>query len=195
MTFEEYLEWESQQEELWELVDGYPVLRSERWERDPVTGMAGTTVAHNLIVVNLLRHLGNRLAGSNCRPMASHLKHRSVSKTARYPDASIDCGRPEMGSLEAAEPRVIFEVISKSNTMAQQMLLLADYQAIASVRHIAFIEQARPSVVLWTRNVDGWRAVEVVGLDAALDLSAVGVSLPMAELYEGVSFEIAVSDG
>ena len=189
MTYEEYLDWESQQEELWELVNGYPVLRSDRWERDPVTGMAGTTIAHNLIVGNILRHLGNRLAGGPSRAMASHLKHQSVHRTARYPDASIDCGQAPMASLDAAEPRVIFEVISKSNTVAQQMLLLADYLAIASVRHIAFIEQSRPSVILWTRNADGWRAVEASELEAELDLSAVGVVLPLSELYEGVVFE------
>lgn len=191
MTYEEYLDWESQQEELWELVNGYPVLRSERWDRDPVTGMAGTTIAHNLIVVNLLGALRERLRGSPCRPMASHLKHQSVHRTARYPDASIDCGQASMGSLDAAEPRVIFEVISKSNTVAQQMLLLADYQAIGSVRHIAFIEQSRPAVILWTRNADGWRAVEVSGLDTEVELEAVEVKLPLSELYEGVTFETA----
>jgi hypothetical protein len=41
MSFDEYMAWEAEQEEKWELVDGRPVLRSDRWWRDPVTGMAG----------------------------------------------------------------------------------------------------------------------------------------------------------
>jgi hypothetical protein len=31
MSFEEYLEWEARQDEKWELVDGRPVRRSDRW--------------------------------------------------------------------------------------------------------------------------------------------------------------------
>lgn len=183
MSFEEYLAWEAEQEEKWKLVDGWPVLRSERWSRDPVTGMAGTAIAHNIIVANLITSLTSRLRGGPCWAVPSHLKHRSSHKTARYPDASVDCG-PD--SLLASEPRVIFEVLSASNTVRGQMLL-ADYQAIPSAAHIVFVEQDRPSAVLRTRNPDGWRAEGVEGLDAVLPLTGIGLDLPVAEIYERLS--------
>jgi Uma2 family endonuclease len=189
MTFEEYHAWEQEQDELWELVNGVPVLRSDRWDRDPITGMSGTTRAHNRIVANILRHAGNRLAGGSCTALASHLKHRSSVKSARYPDASIECDSTDMQSLVAENTRVIFEVLSKSNTPAQQMLLLADYQAIKGLAHMVFVEQQRPAVIFWTRNADGWRAEEVFGFDAVLPLTAVQIELPLAEIYEGLTFD------
>ena len=80
-------------------------------------------------------------------------------------------------------------MLSKSNTPRQQLLVLSDYLAIDELAHMAFIEQDRAAVVLWTRNPDGWRAEEVTGLDAALPLTAVGVDLPLAEIYEGLQLE------
>ena len=103
-TFEEYLEWEAAQEEKWELVDGYAYRRSERWHYDPTTGMAGATFAHNLIQSNLIRHLGNRFAGGPCRALPSELKTRSARGSSRYPDVTVECGRPAPGSLLSAEP-------------------------------------------------------------------------------------------
>ena len=75
------------------------------------------------------------------------------------------------------------------------MLLLSDYQAIATLRHIAFVEQTTPAVLLWTRHADGWRAEDVSGLEASLALEAVGVQLPLADIYEGLTFEAATSNG
>lgn len=189
MTFEAYHAWEQEQDEMWELVNGVPQLRSDRWERDPVTGMSGTTRAHNIIVANILRHLGNRLAGRPCRALASHLKHRSSVKSARYPDASVECGPADLQSLTASDTRVIFEVLSASNTLVQQMLLLADYFAIPELAHMVFVEQHRPAAILWTRNPDGWRAADIQGWDAILPLTAIGVDLPLSEVFEGMGYE------
>jgi hypothetical protein len=59
-TWNEYMAWEAEQEEKWELVDGYAVPRDERWAYDAAVGMAGARRFHNLAVANLVRHLGLR---------------------------------------------------------------------------------------------------------------------------------------
>jgi len=42
--------------------------------------------------------------------------------------------------------------------------------------------------VLWERGPDrGWRQA-IDGLDAVVDLPAIGVALQLAELYDGVAF-------
>lgn len=187
-TWDQYMEWEAQQEEKWELVDGYAVRRSERWWFDPVTGMAGATAAHNRVVANLIRHLGNRLAGGPCWAAPSDLKARSPTGSARYPDVTVECGRPDPNSLLSAEPRVLIEVLSPSNTLPEQLRLLDDYQAIAAVQQIVFLEQASPSLLSWTRAGDAWPRLAVEGLEAVLEMPSLDAALPLSEIYDGLDF-------
>lgn len=186
MSFEEYLVWEAEQEEKWELVDGVPVLRSERWSHDPVTGMAGATFAHNRIVFNLLRHLGNRLAGGPCVPLPSDLKVRAKTGNARYPDVVVECGRPENGDLLAKQPTVLFEVQSPSNRRGRQMRLIADYQSMDTVQHVVFIEQHCVDVTIWNRTEGPWIVNEYEALTDVLPLPAIGTEIGLSEIYEGL---------
>jgi len=190
-TFEEYLAWEAKQEEKWELVDGYAVRRSERWWFDPATGMAGATWRHNAIVANLITGLNNRLRGGPCRAFPSDIKARSPRGNTRYPDVTVECGRPGSDSLVSAEPRVLIEVLSPSNSLRQQLQLLDDYQAMEAVQQIVFIEQGRASLLVWTRGEGGWPRDAVEGLEATLDLPSLQTALPLAEIYEGVEFDEA----
>jgi len=187
-TFDEYLAWEAEQEEKWELVDGYAVRRSDRWHYDAATGMAGATYAHNLLQSNLLRHLGNRLFGGPCRALPSELKTRSPTGSGRYPDITVQCGRSKPGDLVSSEPRILFEVLSASNTLPRQLRLLDDYQAIPTVEQIVFLEQDRPFALVWVREGGGWRRSEVDGLETDLSLPSIEQALPMREVYEGLDF-------
>lgn len=186
MTFEEYLEWEADQDEKWELVDGYPVRWSDRKDFDPATGMAGTTQAHGRLVANLIVALRSRLRGGPCTPLPSQIKLEAARGNARYPDVSVDCGTAANESLTIAEPRVLFEVLSRSNTFARQLRLLEDYQATAAVAQIVWLEQRWQSAILWTRTGDGWSREMVEGPDAVLELASIGVNLPLSEVYEGL---------
>lgn len=188
MTFEEYLEWEALQEEKWELIDGQPVLRSARWSYDPVTGMAGATYGHNLVIANLLGGLNRRLRPGPCRALPSDIKTRSPTGNTRYPDVTVECGSPDFSSLASAEPRVLFEVLSPSNTLKQQLKLLDDYQAVPAVAQIVWLEQDRPSALSWTREGEGWRRQELEGVEAVLELPSLDVSLPLSEVYEDFGF-------
>lgn len=187
-TWDEYMDWEAQQEEKWELVDGYAVRRSERWRFDSATGMAGATRAHNRISSNLIVHLGGRLRGGPCWAAPSDLKARSPTGSGRYPDVTVECGDGTLESLLSVEPRVMLEVLSPSNTLKQQLKLLDDYQAIASVQQIVYFEQDRPSLLSWRRAGAEWPRQTLEELEAVLDLPSIGVGLPLSEIYEGLGF-------
>ncbi len=52
------------------------------------------------------------------------------------------------------------------------------------------IEPDRPSALHYSRNDDAaWTLHEMDSLDGVLSLSAVGVDLQLAEVYEGLAFE------
>ena len=80
---EEYLANERQAETKHEYLDG------------EVYAMAGASEAHNLIVANLIREVGNRLRGGRCRVYPSDMRLQ-VEETGlfTYPDVMVVCDRP-----------------------------------------------------------------------------------------------------
>ena len=108
----------------------------------------------------------------------------------RFPDVTIDCGPRRPTSYESAEPTVVFEVLSPSTRRFDLLRKGDEYRGVASMRHIVILEPDRAEALLWTRADDGsWpEARPITGLAAELALSAVGVTLPMAEIYEDVDF-------
>ncbi len=185
MDTEEFLLWVREQPERWELVDGRPVLKFGRRPE----GMAGASDAHDQIVVNLIAILRGLLRGGPCRAKTADQASRMARGNIRYPDVTIDCGPRRPGAYETAEPTVFFEVLSPS-TRGFDLLRKADeYRAVPTLRHIVMLEPDRAEVMIWTREPDGaWpQPVEVKGLDGAIALPAVGVTLPMAEVYEDVA--------
>lgn len=180
MSVEAFLAWEETQDEKWELVDGAPHLRRTRM-------MAGGTPRHAQLAANVLIAIGPRLRGSPCRVYGSDLKVRS-DDAVRYPDVTIDCGTRD--SAKTAEtPRVLFEVLSPSNSTFQQTRLLADYQAIETVEQVVFISQDAAEAQTWRRVANGWTLEDIAGLAAEISLGAIDTHITMAEIYDGVAFD------
>ena len=184
MTVSEFLAWEVAQPEKWELVDGRPVLRAVRkWGRlDVAQGMAGGTVQHGVIAANIIAALKPRLRGGPCLPIGSDVRVATAEGAARYPDVTVDCGERAPGELLLKAPRLLFEMLSPANSFSQQLLLLEEYQAIASVAQIVFVAQTEPLAHVWTREGQSWRRSDHAGQDAVLALDSIGCELPLAEV-------------
>ena len=180
MTVDEFLAWEETQEEKWELVSGAPVLRETRL-------MAGGTPGHARIAANVIAALHPRLRGGPCAVYTSDFKVRAVD-AVRYPDVTVDCGTDRKAKT-AGDPRVVFEVLSPSNNAFVQTRLLTDYQSIETVEQIVFLNQDAPEAQVWRRAANGWTFEAVTSLDATMALPSIGADLPLAEDYEGVTFE------
>lgn len=176
MSFDRYIEWEKSQERKHELVGG------------EIKCMAGGTAAHNAVCANLLGSLWQRLRGKPCRPYGSDMKVRIPQGNVRYPDVTVDCGKPKPGDLWAAEPRIIIEVLSPSTEWFDQTQKLEEYQSIPSVAQVAFLSQNRPFGRVWTRSNDGWNSVDAEGMEARFALAAIETDVPLSEAYEGVEF-------
>ena len=180
---EAFLAWEADQPQRWELIDGRPRL------------MTGGTQAHDLIAVNITAALRQRLRGSPCRPGGSDLRLVTGNGNVRYPDALIDCGplRPE--SHEASEPAVVFEVLSRSTAWIDLHAKLRDYDATPGTRLYVLVAPDTPWVAVWTRDPSGRLAVAaaLAEPDAVLALDPVPAALPLAEIYEGLSFPAPVA--
>jgi Uma2 family endonuclease len=150
--------------------------------RGRIVAHAAPNPEHGAILGNLVREIGNRLRGhADCRPevgsgAAPKFERRD---TARIPDATIRCGKL---------PRVLFEVISPSELQHKREWdqKRSDLQAVEGVQEIIEIFQDEILVHAWRRLSEAWTFESVGGSEAELTLPSVGISVPLAALYERV---------
>ena len=158
-----------------------------------IFAMAGGSPRHNSIGVNLVASLKNRLRGSLCRPFNSDQRIRiSASGLATYPDVSIICGELQLDAQDAdaiVNPRVLFEVISKSTEGYDRGKKFDFFRQIDSLSEYVLVSQEDSQVECFTRQSDGnWLLSITKGLSGALRLSTVLVELPLVEIYEDIVF-------
>lgn len=100
---------------------------------------------------------------------------------------TVDCGPRSPNGLASVEPAVCFEVLSPSTRRFDLLKKADEYRRTPTLKHFVLLEPGQAKVMLWSRDADGdWAPQEIAGVDGMLDLPAIGVSLPMAEVYEDV---------
>jgi Uma2 family endonuclease len=179
MDADAFLQWCLGQEGRYEFVNG------------EIVAMAGATERHDRVVGNLFVALAVRLRAKPCRPHTGDLAVRTSHDKIRRPDVSVDCEPGRDAAIEAERPTAVFEVLSPSTRQTDLVLKLDEYRQIRDLRHIVLIEQMAPDIVVYSREEAGgaWVATPLHGLDAMMELAAIGVSLPLSELYADVEFE------
>lgn len=176
MTQRDFLNWQTGQDALYELVDGRPVPRS----------MTGATRRHDRIVTNAILSFGARLRDGPCWPSTADIAVRTGAGLRR-PDLTIDCGPFDPASLVAGEPVLVLEVLSPSTERIDTIVKLDEYRALASLRHILIAEPDAAHVLMYSRGRDDrWTSLDHIGLDTVLEMSAPACTLPLAELYDRV---------
>lgn len=177
-TVEEFFVWQEGQPERYELVDGFPMRM-----------MAGAKNVHADIVVNVLAELRNQLRGGGCRPFTSDGSVETKPGQIRRPDVGVDCGRRDPNATKATSPRVVVEVLSPTTRDFDTIGKLEEYKLIDGLARIVVIEPNAPEVIVLARGVDrSWRKAVRQGLDQEIDMPEIGVTLAVAEIYDGVEF-------
>jgi Uma2 family endonuclease len=180
MTPDAFLDWCQDQEGRWELYHGIPIEM-----------MTGASNAHDDLVINVIAALKERLRGKPCRPRTADVASRMQGGNIRRPDISVDCGPRDPRSLETTAPTVFIEVLSPSTRSFDLLRKPEEYKRVPSLRNILLIDPDMARVWVWSRSDDQtpWSDHDAVGVDAVIALPAVGVDLPLAVIYEGVTFE------
>jgi Uma2 family endonuclease len=177
-TVEEFFAWQEGQSERYELVDGFPIRM-----------MAGARNVHDDIVVNVLAALRNQLRGRECRPFTGDGALETKPGQIRRPDVGVDCGRRDPNATRAALPRVVVEVLSPTTRDFDTLDKLEGYKIVDSLERIVVIEPNAPEVIVWVRGAGrNWGRVAFRGLDQAVDMPEIGVTLPLKEIYDDVEF-------
>jgi Uma2 family endonuclease len=107
----------------------------------------------------------------------------------RFPDVYVDRKSPEARGtdLAAVEPVILVEVLSPSSLARDFHDKWNDYRGISSLVHYLVISHEEARVWLTTRSGETWSAIEsFAGLEEIVFFPGFGISLPLADIYDGV---------
>lgn len=173
-TVEEFLEWERQQAEQYEHIDG--VIRM----------MVGGTSDHFTIAGNLFAILRSRLRGGPCRAYFEGMKV-DVGTGVAYPDAVVTCSEVGPRKDEVPEPVVIAEVLSKNTESLDRGAKWISYQTLESLRQHVLLLQDELHVEVYDRTDGGWQYNVLPGADVVLRIAVGGIEVGRRDLYEDTS--------
>jgi len=179
MTIENFLAFTEGQPdgERWELIDGVAVMSPS------------PTLWHQIIAANIVIALG-----------AAKLQHGGTWTIAlgvgtRVPISPASLPQPDVMVLERVvtgkpspitdDALVLFEVLSKSNTPADQTWRRRVYASVPNCQHYVTVSSRKKIEVVRYDRASGWRPVRIRDVQSALDLPALGVTIPLADIYRG----------
>ena len=183
-TQEAFFAWAGTQEGRYEF-DGF----------QPVA-MTGGTVNHALISRRLNRALDRRLQGGPCQPLGPDAGVATLGTAIRYPDALVTCAKLDGTALTVPGVVVVFEVLSANTSRTDRIVKVREYAAVASIRRYVIVESVSVGLTVMERPGPDtvWQVTALTGEDV-LRMPEIGIDLPVAELYEGVSLpEIAAGE-
>ena len=178
-SIEEYLEVEKTSEE------------KHEFYRGEIFVMSGSKVSHNTIAVNLTVLLGQKLKGKSCKPFNSDQRiYIPENSLFTYPDISIICG--EILTLNNDDwnilnPSVIIEVLSPGTKDYDRGGKFKLYRDINTLKEYILVDTETISIEVFRINDNGyWQLEEYKKIDSTLLVKAVQISIPVAEIYQGI---------
>lgn len=180
---EDYLEFERSSEIRHEFLDG------------DLFAMAGESLSHSRVCINLAREVGNKLKGNPCEPLSPNMKVRTSNASLfAYPDLTIVCGEPKFHDLKKdvlVNPKVIFEVLSPSTEIYDRTTKFMRFRlGNETLSDYILVSQDKPFVEHFTRQDNGdWRYRSYYNLADSFEIESVECSLSLAEIYDRVEFE------
>lgn len=164
--------------EHWELIEGVAIMN------------ASPTEWHQQIVMNigsiLLVTKNDRNARWSVMPGVGTRVPASPKSLPR-PDLFVKDG-PAADAHIASDGVILFEVLSRSNKKADQAWRRRVYASIPSCCHYVTVSTKVAEVVRYDRS-DKWTGAKLQGLDAALVLAAIDVTIPLRDIYRWTPIE------
>ena len=166
--------------------------REERFELDRgrVIMMTGGSRAHRQIAFNLAKALDARIDPIKWAVLLDfgvNLPPESI----RFPDVIIDCAGENSKDLTATAPVLIAEVLSPASERVDLGDKSAEYLRLPSLAAYLVLAQDQLKAWVWTRGTAGFPCgPEVVeGGEAAIRVAALGIDLPLGEIYARVKMD------
>lgn len=181
-SIEEYLDMENAATEKYEYYKG------------EIFAMSGAKVPHITIHKNLMGRLFSKLDGKKCQPYGSDARIHIESNTLfTYPDISIICG--ELMTLNddnynILNPTVLIEILSSSTKNYDRGEKFKLYRDITTLKEYILVDSESIHIEVFRLNENNhWELEEFNSLNDNIPINAIGETLSLSEIYDGVKFE------
>jgi Uncharacterized protein conserved in cyanobacteria len=149
-----------------------------------VYAMTGASESHNLLAINMLSELRNKLKNSPCRVFISDMKLK-VANDFFYPDVMVVCQHNNESEYYQQSPVIIVEVLSASTRKFDKTAKRLKYQNIPTLEEYVLIEQRIAEIEVF-RKKDHWQS-SYYYLGDALTFESLGVTVLVEDIYYQVS--------
>jgi Uma2 family endonuclease len=171
---------ENDPEHRYEYLDGYIYM------------MTGGSPDHAIIGNNIGRMLGNLLQGRRCIVYNSDLYVELSDNYRVCPDVTVSCDPRDRGSKDAIRyPCLVVEVLSPATEARDRGKKSLQYRSCPTIQEYLLVNTDPPIIEIFRREKNGFWTLYTVGKDDTVELSNLGVHLPVAEVYQNTSLEEA----
>lgn len=169
------------------------VSMKHEFYRGEMFAMGGASREHNLITGNAGASLHAQLADRPCEAYQNDMRVKvAASGLYAYPDVVVTCEKPRFEDDKfdtLLNPQSIIEVLSDSTEKYDRGKKFELYRQIESLREYVLVSQDRAHIEVFARDDDGpWRLSEATGLEATIELPAIGCRLSLTDVYAKVSW-------
>lgn len=156
--------------------------------------MAGGTINHNQIIINLCIMLGLAFKKRDFRVFAGDVKlHIPVVDTFTYPDVLVIKGKPDYWQNRrdiVCNASLIIEVLSDSTKDYDRSGKFEIYRHLPDLQDYILISQDKILVEHFAKqSAKQWLLTDYTELSENLPLAQLNETLAIAELYDKVEFE------
>lgn len=159
------------------------------WKGGRVVQMTNVSRAHARIVTNFIRVFSSLLDIDRWSVFANDFGVET-DDAIRYPDIVVEPFEDDEKGKRSCRPAILVEVLSPSTSGTDFIEKLQEYCTFGTLQAYIVASQDEAIVWVWQRDAASGafpaKPQEIAGRKAAVELTALGLSLPMAELYRGI---------
>lgn len=178
MSIEAFEAWVAKQDRHYELVRGRPVMMNE------------TTRNHSKITTNLVRLILNATDPNIYHVAIGDFGLQTGEDTIRLADIMVTPAGGPGKERRTREALLLVEILSPSTSHVDFGDKQNEYLALSSLQAYLIVAQDKACAWLWVRGEDGFpaRPDVIENLDATISIDALGLSLPMSEIFARTDF-------
>jgi Uma2 family endonuclease len=178
MSVEEYLALDrNSPENRYEYIDGH------------VTMMAGGTLDHATICLNMASTLRGLLRGSSCRVFASDARVRLSATRYVIPDVTVSCDGRDRGRVDVIQyPHLVVEVLSPTTEDYNRGRKFTYYRECPTIQEYVMVNTEYQAVEVCRRARNDLWSFHVFRSGEDVELASLGVRFPITAVYEDVTF-------